>query len=259
MGGRSLEVYAGVLDAEGKPTPVPRVWSLQMFCAWASAGFSAQRWGRDASNPVLHLNRWTLRCTSLGVVPLPSFVSLGSAVVPGQNAAVTSGGGGLGGGVVGVSGPTMFGTSGVASPGGVLSSAEGSGGVASAGSKSVSRRRMVTGGQVPSGSRHLRQLMAREESSGLRASESPASNGQELSETFGPPRKHKIHRWNCTKAQRRLGARSCSVAGRVRFGLLAWNTRGLGASFSGTCPGTTEVAGLASPEDRPTETPGGCA
>ena len=108
MGGRSLEVYAGVLDAEGKPTPVPRVWSLQMFCAWASAGFSAQRWGRDASNPLRHHNRRTLRCPPSGAVPLPPFVSLGSAVAPGQNAAVTFGGGGLGGGVVGVLGPSGF-------------------------------------------------------------------------------------------------------------------------------------------------------
>ena len=45
------------------------------------------------------------------------------------------------GGVVSVLGPTMFGASGVASPGAVLSGAEGRGGVASAGSKSVSRKR----------------------------------------------------------------------------------------------------------------------
>ena len=101
----------------------------------------------------------------------------------------------------------------------------------------------VAGGQVPSGSRRLRQLMAHEESSGLRTSESPASNGQELSETFGPPRKHKIHRWNCTKAQRRLGARSCSVAGRVRFDLLAWNSRGLGASCSATASLAISLSG----------------
>ena len=108
----------------------------------------------------------------------------------------------------------------VVSPGEVLSGAEGCGGVVSAGSKSVSTKRKVAGGPVPSGSRHLRRLMAHEESSGLRTSESPASNGQEFSETFGPPPQTQdtsveLH------AQRRLGARSCSVAGRVRFGLLA--------------------------------------
>ena len=173
-------------------------------------------------------NRRTLRRPPSGAVPLPPFVSLGSAVVPGQNAAVTFGGGGFGGWVVGGLGPTMFGASGVVSPGEVLSGAEGCGGVVSAGSKSVSRQRKVVGGPVPSGSRHLRQLMAHEESSGLRTS--PASlrrmvkSFQKLSACR---RKRKIHRTSVElHAQRRLGARSCSVAGRVRCGLLAWNTRG---------------------------------
>ena len=106
------------------------------------------------------------------VVPLPPFVSLGSAVAPGQSPAVTS----LEGlGSVGVCltvfvfvGPTMSSASGVELPGAVLLGAEGCGGVVFDGQNRLPRKRKVARGTVPSQSRHLKQAVARAVSSGAR-------------------------------------------------------------------------------------------
>ena len=113
MGGRRLEVYPwGVgcrRQTHSSPTGLEPPGVLCLCFCWCFC--SKVGVGREQSPS-----------TSQSVdVPLPPFVSLGSAVSrswPERCCDVWRGG--LGGGVHGVLGPTMFGASGVASPGAVL-------------------------------------------------------------------------------------------------------------------------------------------
>ena len=92
------------------------------------------------------------------------------------------------------------------------------------------RKRWGFQGRFSSGARHLRHLVTQAVRTGV-----PRNRLRRLVRTFHKRshrrRASRLHRWNCIKAQR-AAPRARVAAGKARLGLLTWNARGLGASFS---------------------------